>query len=126
MKTLENANYISLATFRKNGAEVATPVWFAPLNKVYYAFSAGDAGKVKRLRNSPKARLAPCDMRGKVLGEWTEANAYLVVDPDERESAHAALVKQYGWQMRLLDCMSKIGGRYNSREFIRIEPKRKR
>ena len=126
MKTLENARYISLATFRKSGAEVATPVWFAPLKGTIYAFSAGDAGKVKRLRNSAKARVAPCDMRGRVLGDWTDANAYLVGDAAEREAAHAALVKQYGWQMRLLDCMSKIGGRYDSRAFIRIELKRRK
>ena len=121
MKTLENARYISLATVRKNGAEVATPVWFAPAKGSFFAFSAGDAGKVKRLRNSPKARIAPCDMRGKVLGEWSDANAYLISDEKERHAAHAALVIQYGWQMRLLDCMSKIGGRFDSRAFIRIE-----
>ena len=68
--------------------------------------------------------MAPCDVRGKVLGEWSDANAYLVGDAAERKAAHAALVSQYGWQMRLLDCMSKLGGRYDSRAFIRIEVKR--
>jgi len=119
---LDRARYLSLATFRRNGAEVATPVWFAPLGGKYYVFSAGEAGKVKRLRNSSKARVAPCDVRGKLLGTWSDAKATIVADEAEKQAAHAALVKQYGWQMRLLDCGAKLGGRYHKRAFIRIEP----
>ena len=124
--TLEDARYLSLATFRKSGAEVATPVWFAPHDGALWVFSAGDAGKVKRLRNSSRARVAPCDMRGRVLGEWREAKAWLVEDPAAVAAAHAALVRRYGWQMRLLDCFSKLGGRYDTRAFIRVEPGRTR
>lgn len=120
-QTLDTARYLSLATFRKTGAEVATPVWFAPHAGALWVFSAGDAGKVKRLRNSAKARVAPCDMRGRVLGEWTDASATIVDDPRQVEAAHAALVERYGWQMRLLDCLSKLGGRYDTRAFIRVE-----
>jgi hypothetical protein len=120
-KTLDTSNYLSLETFRKTGVGVATPVWFAPLDGKLYVFSAGDAGKVKRLRNSSKARVAPCDVRGKVLGEWQDAQAFLVDDPAEVKTAHAALVARYGWQMRLLDCGAKLAGRYDKRAFIRIE-----
>lgn len=119
--SLDTARYLSLATFRKSGAEVATPVWFAPHHGALYVFSSGDAGKVKRLRNSTKARVAPCDMRGKVLGEWTDATATLIDNPAEVAAAHQALVERYGWQMRLLDCVSKIGGKYGSRAFVRIK-----
>ena len=121
-KTLDTARYLSLETFRKSGAGVATPVWFAPHRKALYVFSAGDAGKVKRLRNSPRARVAPCDVRGKILGDWVDAQAFLVDDPTEINAAHQALIERYGWQMRLLDCGAKIGGRYHKRAFIRIEP----
>ena len=47
---LATADYFNLATFRKNGNAVATPVWFAPHGDTFYVFSAGDAGKVKRIR----------------------------------------------------------------------------
>ena len=50
--TLDQAAYFSLATFRKSGVAVETPVWFAGDKQTYYVFSAGQAGKVKRLRNS--------------------------------------------------------------------------
>jgi len=50
---------LSLATFRKSGAEVATPVWFAASDGNLYVFTAGDSGKVKRLRHTARARVAP-------------------------------------------------------------------
>ena len=118
--TLKNARYLNLATFRKNGAEVATPVWFAERNGAYYVFSTGDAGKVKRLRNSSRARIAPCDMRGGLLGEWVEAHAVVVKDRSERDAAYRALRDKYGWQMGLLDFFSRLGGRIGQRAVIRI------
>ncbi len=34
--------YLSLTTYRANGAEVATPVWFASVDSTLYVFTAGD------------------------------------------------------------------------------------
>jgi uncharacterized protein len=54
---MDRARYMSLATFRKNGAEVATPVWFAEADLKLYVIATDDSGKVKRLRNSrPRMR----------------------------------------------------------------------
>jgi uncharacterized protein len=52
------AKYVSLATYRRNGVEVRTPVWIARAADRYYIFSAGDAGKVKRIRATPRVRMA--------------------------------------------------------------------
>ena len=65
---LERHRYMSLATFRRSGAEVATPVWFAAADGKLYVFTAEQSGKVKRLRHSSRARVAPSDARGRVLG----------------------------------------------------------
>ena len=47
-----NAPYLSLKTFRKSGASVATPVWFASTgHNQLHVFSAKNAGKIKRIRN---------------------------------------------------------------------------
>ena len=124
IKALNNARYLNLATFRRNGESVATPVWFAERNGSYYVFSAGNVGKVKRLRNSSKARVAPCDMRGKLLGEWSDAEARLVSEGPERDAAYRALREKYGWQMHTLDFFSRLGGKINEREVIRIKPPR--
>lgn len=117
---LEGESYVSLATFRRDGRAVATPVWFAEGDGAVWVFTAGDSGKVKRLRNSPRARLAACDARGKVHGPWHEAQARIVSAPDASARANALLLAKYGWQMRLLDLFSRLSGRYSRRAYLEI------
>lgn len=119
--SLDRARYVSLSTFRRSGAAVATPVWFAVVERSYYVFCAGNAGKVKRLRNSPRARIAACDMRGRILGPAFDTLAYLVDDHEEEARAYAALHAKYGWQMRLTDFFSRLTGRIQRRRVLRIE-----
>jgi hypothetical protein len=114
--------YLSFATRKRSGEFVPTPVWFAPDGGVYYLFSAGDAGKVKRLRNFSTARIAPCTVSGRLTGKWHEANAFLVDSPAEIDRALAALRRKYGWQMRALDALSRLGGKMHKRAYIRVEP----
>jgi len=62
---------------------VRTPVWFAGeseqgVPEKLYVYSTGDSGKAKRIRNNPRVRVAPCDVRGKLLGEWIDAVATIV------------------------------------------------
>ena len=117
----QSARYVSLATFRRSGKAVATPVWAAYREGVYYVFSAGDAGKVKRLRNSPRARLAKCDVRGNLLGEWHEACAELLEESRQIEVALNALRAKYGLAMRLADIGARLTGRFHKRAYIGVE-----
>ena len=118
--TLDRQRYLSLATFRRSGAEVRTPVWFAATDGKIYVFSAGEAGKVKRLRHSSRARIAPSDMRGNVRGEWLDATARIITDPRVIERAHTALRAKYGWQMWIGDLFSRLTGRSRRRAWIEI------
>ena len=118
---LEQHRYLSLATFRRSGDEVRTPVWFAASGGTLYLFTAGDSGKVKRLRHSPRARIAPCDMRGGLRGPWREVAARIVTEPAVIERAHTAMRAKYGWQMRLSDLLSRLTGRIRRRAWIEIE-----
>jgi PPOX class probable F420-dependent enzyme len=118
---LDRHRYLSLATFRASGAEVATPVWFAAVGGRLWVFTTGDSGKVKRLRRSSRARIAPCDARGRVTGAWQDATARLVDDHREIVAAHAALRAKYGWQARLLDLASRLSGRIHRRAWIAID-----
>ena len=118
---LARHRYMSLATVRRSGAEVRTPVWFAVVGGRLYVFTAGESGKVKRLRHSSRARVAPSDARGRVLGAWLDVTARIVVEVPTVERAHAALRSKYGWQMRLADLVSRIAGRSRRRAWIEIE-----
>jgi hypothetical protein len=99
---------------------VATPVWFAEIDGLLYVFTAGDAGKVKRLRRSPRARVAPCDIRGQLEGAWQEATARIVTDEGAIQRARAAFQAKYGWRLRLLDLGSRLSGRIHRRAWIEI------
>jgi uncharacterized protein len=113
--------YMSLATFRKTGAEVKTPVWFAATGGKLYCFSAANAGKLKRLRNSSKSRIAPCDVRGHVLGPWRDTNARIVDDPVLIERVYDAFGKKYGLQIALFNLGARLIGRFNKRVFIEVD-----
>ena len=118
---LDRHRYLSLATFRRSGAEVRTPVWFAAVAGKIYVFTAGESGKVKRLRRSSRARVAASDVRGHVRGEWRDAAAHIITDPDAIERAHRALRAKYGWQVWLGDLFSRLTGRIRRRAWIEIE-----
>jgi len=112
--------YVSLATYRRNGVEVKTPVWIATAGSRSYAFSAGDAGKVKRIRATSKIRMAACDIRGNVKSEWIQGEARVVSDPETIALALRALRSKYGLQMRFTDFFAKLSGRFSKRAYIEI------
>jgi hypothetical protein len=116
--------YVSLASFRRDGREVRTPVWIAPAGGRLWVFSAGDAGKVKRIRANGRVRLAGCDVRGRLEpgARWVEGRARIASEPARVAEAHAALRRKYGWQMRIGDFFSGLTGRRARRAWIEIEP----
>jgi uncharacterized protein len=119
-EALDRYRYLNLATYRTSGVEVATPVWFAVVEGTLYVFTAGESGKVKRLRRSSRARVAPCDARGTPHGAWRDATARLVTDARIIAHAQAALREKYGWQKWLLDLGSRLTGRIRRRAWIAI------
>jgi uncharacterized protein len=117
-----NAKYLNLETFRKTGAGVRTPVWFAQdqssgvsdvagpterMAPVFYIYSAPDAGKVKRIRNNPKVRVAPCTVRGQLRGAWVEARARICAN-DEVLHGQVLLRRKYGWLKIIGDFFSQL------------------
>jgi PPOX class probable F420-dependent enzyme len=96
---LAGAKYMSLATFRKNGDEVRTPVWFAESAKGVVFFTNPKLGKVKRLRRESRCRVAPCTARGAVTGEWRDGLGRFL-DGDEAQAARRAIKTKY-WLARL-------------------------
>jgi PPOX class probable F420-dependent enzyme len=82
-------------------------VWFVAADGKLYVFTAGEAGKVKRLRQSSRARVAPCDSRGGLRGDWQDATARMVTDAAVIARAEAAVRQKYGWQSRMLDLFSR-------------------
>jgi hypothetical protein len=79
---IHGQQYISLATFRKNGAAVFTPVWFAEENGKLYVMTSDSTGKYKRIRNNPQVKVAPCTIRGTITGPEFPATARILSAAD--------------------------------------------
>ncbi len=93
---LRGHKYCLLVTYRRTGEAVPTPVWFGMSDANVYVRSESDAAKVKRIRNDPRARLAPCTARGKPLGPPAEGRARVLDQQADIDAAEAALSANYG------------------------------
>lgn len=96
---IHGQRYVSLATFRKNGAAVHTPIWFAEDNGKLYFMTNSKTGKFKRIRNNPKVKIAPCTMRGKITGPEFAATAR-IMKSEEFERARQGINSKY-WLARV-------------------------
>jgi PPOX class probable F420-dependent enzyme len=106
MNPFAGHKYMNLETFRKNGAGVRTPVWFAEKDGVLYVYTLSHSGKIKRNRNNPRVRIVPSDMRGRPLAEWMDGEARLI-PAEEAQAANRLLNKKY-LVKRLFDWTSKL------------------
>ena len=105
----DGQKYLNLETFKKSGDGVKTPVWFAadPASDLasdaarLYAYTTGNSGKVKRIRNNGRARIAPCDPSGKLLGEWVDARAEIVTGADAAYGDRLLNKKYFPWKQLL-------------------------
>jgi PPOX class probable F420-dependent enzyme len=91
--------FVSLGTYRKNGAVVATPVWIARDGDELVVTTERSTGKVKRLRNDPRVTLRPSSRMGRVAPDAIRVEGVARLDDDLRP-ANDALKAKYGWQFR--------------------------
>ena len=98
---LHGRKHALLVTFRKDGTAVPVPVWFGLIDDRHLVVHTEErTAKVRRIRRDPRARVFPCDPRGKVLGPGVEATAR-ILPADEEPEAEAALDRQYGRPRRI-------------------------
>ncbi len=75
---IHGQRYISLATFRKNGASVHTPIWFAENDGKLFFMTSTKLWKYKRIRNNPQVKIASCTIRGRITGPEFAATARIL------------------------------------------------
>ena len=109
------AQYVALTTYRRNGTPVTTPVWAAAEGESLYLFSNAAAGKVKRMRNSSRAAIAPCTAIGKVTGAQLPAEAFNLAS-DQMPKVWRLLTKKYGMAARLFVLYDRM------RALLRMKP----
>lgn len=118
--------YLNLETFKKSGEGVKTPVWFAAdpsasldsSEAKLYIYTIGVSEKVKRIRNNNHVRVAPCNVRGGLLGQWVGARAEIVTGA-EAERGMQLLNKKYVPWKQLLDFFARFRPRARTVFLIR-------
>src|ERR1035441_1334677 len=96
---IHGQRYLSLATFRKSGVAVYTPIWFAEIDNKLYFMTNSKLGKCKRIRNNPQVKIAPCTIRGKITGPEFPATVRML-RPEEQARARQAINAKY-WLARV-------------------------
>ncbi len=114
----QNQKYLSLETFRRDGRGVKTPVWFVLRETgALYVYTEAGSWKVKRIRNNPHVRIAPCDMRGNVTGNWHAATASFV-SGEEEQAANRLLDRKY-FLKKIFNLLARLNR--HTRVMIKIE-----
>ena len=119
--TLSGGRYVRLSTFRKSGAAVPTPVWFARVGENLYVVTGRNTGKAKRIRNNPDVTLAPSDFRGRPKGPDLRAVAGLT-DEKRGGPADRALRGKYGWQYRVFELVEGLRGAADDLVYLELRP----
>jgi len=94
-ENLQGQQFINLTTYRKSGEPVVTTVWFAHEGDRIVGTTQQQAGKLKRMRGTPRVSLAPSTFNGQVLGEAVDGIGR-VLPAEESAAAEAALRGKYG------------------------------
>ena len=118
---LGEGKYLLLTTYRKDGRAVPTPVWVVAEGGTLFAWSAADAGKVKRIRRDGKVDVGPCDIKGNPTGESIAAHAELL-DESGSERVRGLIAKKYGLMGKLTLWGSKLRRGRNGSVGISIMP----
>ena len=119
LKQFEKQQYMNVETYRKTGQGVQTPVWFIESNGEFLFNTEETSAKVKRIRRNPMVKIAPCDMRGELKGEYISGKARFLT-PAETATARKIYTKKYGLMGKIFELIGN--SRKSARVFLAVKP----
>lgn len=109
LNDLRHSRYALLRTYRRDGAPVDTPIWFA-LDGSSLVFRTKIGPKTRRLTRDPRVQLQVCDHRGRVgAGGDTVHGRASILDGAAAAAGDDLLRHRYGWQYNVVPLL-KIPG----------------
>ena len=110
--------YVSLTTFTKSDAPKPLPVWIAALPDGRIGFTtSAESWKAKRIRNTPKVALQPCDQRGRIAHGAAEVTGIAaVVDGAQFNEVKRAIKAKYGVWVTVISAMNTVRGVFKQEE----------
>ena len=118
LEQFRKEQYMNVETFRKSGEGVRTPVWFVEFNGELCFTTEGNSAKVTRLRRNPTARVALCNVRGDLKGDWHACTARFL-DSIEQAAVVKVYDRKYGLMKKLFDLIGR--GRQQERVFLALK-----
>jgi PPOX class probable F420-dependent enzyme len=109
LEQIKSEKYISLETYRKNNQAVRTPVWFVIKDDSLIIVTRDQTGKIKRLRNNQKVKIATCSIKGKTSMAMTSGTAQILTE-EETEKAVKLRDKKYGFFSKVAKFLTKRKG----------------
>jgi PPOX class probable F420-dependent enzyme len=92
---LGSGKYLLITSYKKDGSQVATPVWVVRDGATLGVWTPADSWKVKRIRRRADVLVGACDVRGNPSGEQVPATAE-VCDPETTERYRGLVTRKYG------------------------------
>ena len=102
--------FVSLTTFKKDGAAVATPMWIGRDGDHLFVWTPADSWKVKRVKNNPRVVLAPCGRGGKVRegANPVDAVAEVITEPATVQRLAGVIRRKYGLVFSVVTFLERL------------------
>jgi PPOX class probable F420-dependent enzyme len=120
VQALAAERFVSLTTYKKDGAAVATPMWIGRDGDHLFVWTPVDSWKAKRVRNDPRVALVPCSRGGKVREAATSVGgvAEVITDPATVQRLAGVIRRKYGFEFVIVTFIERILARRNKPRLI--------
>ena len=118
LEMLFPGRYLSVTSFKRDGAGVATPVWFVSDGRRLFALTDLHSPKVWRMRRNPRVLVASCRADGKLRRDPLPARAEVLTATPELERVHDLLIERYKLSYRLVMLVYRLGRRLRGRPSV--------
>jgi hypothetical protein len=102
LATLFPGRFLSITSFKRDGAGVATPVWFVSDGTRLFALTDLHSAKVRRMRRDPRVLVASCRASGELRGEPIPARAEVLTATEDLDRVQKLLSQRYKISYRLI------------------------
>jgi hypothetical protein len=110
LSALAAEKFVSLTTFKKDGAAVATPMWIGRDGDHLFVWTPADSWKAKRVKNNPRVVLAPSARGGKVRegAHPVDGVAEVIIEPATVQRLAGVIRRKYGLMFSVVTFLERL------------------
>ena len=110
LRDFAGTTFVSVESYRRSGAAVFTPVWITVEGDKLYCWTLASSGKVKRIRDNPRVRLAKCSASGRIESEWMSAAGRILDTKAQVKQQARRMSAKYGMKFLLFRMIGFLRG----------------